>query len=89
VPPGRVAATQPAKLAAFPTASIAESAPLVPGESYVVDWDLQPIDHVFPVGHKIGLVLLANDKNYAAADPLAGGVSVELDKTSFVLPVAP
>ena len=61
----------------------------MPGESYVVDWDLQPIDHVFAAGHKIGLVLLANDTHYAAADPLAGGVSVELDKTSFTLPVAP
>jgi X-Pro dipeptidyl-peptidase len=69
--------------------SIGQSAPLKPGQVYEVDWDLHPVEYVFAKGHRIGIVLSANNKSYVAVDPLAGGVGVRLDRTRFVLPVAP
>jgi X-Pro dipeptidyl-peptidase len=67
--------------------STVTSTPLTPGETYEVDWELQPVEYVVPAGHRVGLVLLANMKFYVALDSLAAGVSVRLDDTHVTLPV--
>ena len=56
---------------------------------YVVDWDLHPVDYVVPIGHRVGIVLAANDKRYIAVDRLASTVAIDLERTVFTLPVAP
>jgi X-Pro dipeptidyl-peptidase len=69
--------------------TIAASAPLIPGTMYEVDWDLHPTDYVFAAGHRVGIVLVANDNSYITVDQGAGGITVKLDQTRFVLPVSP
>jgi X-Pro dipeptidyl-peptidase len=69
--------------------SISQSKPLTAGETYQVEWTLHPVEYVFPAGHRIGLVVSANNSSYVAVDPLARNVSVILDGTSLTLPVAP
>jgi X-Pro dipeptidyl-peptidase len=42
----------------------ARSQPLVKRRAYGLRWDLQPDDHVFPAGHRIGLVVVSTDHDY-------------------------
>ncbi len=65
------------------------SEPLRPGETYEVAVEMQPVEWVYETGHRIGLVLAANNANYAVADRLAGKVAVRLDATHLVLPISP
>jgi X-Pro dipeptidyl-peptidase len=44
---------------------------LVRGLKYSLSWDLQPDDHVFPAGHRIGLVVVSTDHDYTIR-PLPG-----------------
>lgn len=69
--------------------SLTQSAPLTPGEIYEVEWDMQPADYVFAAGHRIGVVVSANNSEWAAVDPTAHQLSVSLDRTRVILPVAP
>jgi len=41
------------------------------GQFYDLGWDLQPDDHVFPAGHRIGLVVVSTDHDYTIR-PLPG-----------------
>ncbi|HEX5620538.1 MAG TPA: CocE/NonD family hydrolase, partial [Solirubrobacteraceae bacterium] len=41
------------------------------GQLYDFSWDLQPDDHVFPAGHRIGLVVVSTDHDYTIR-PLPG-----------------
>jgi X-Pro dipeptidyl-peptidase len=43
---------------------LASSQPVEPGERYKMRWDLQPDDHVFRAGHRIGLVVVSTDHDY-------------------------
>jgi X-Pro dipeptidyl-peptidase len=70
-------------------ATIATSAPLTPGALYEVDWDLHPTDYVFAAGHRVGIVLAANDKDYITVDRASGSITVKLDQSRVVLPVSP
>jgi X-Pro dipeptidyl-peptidase len=63
------------------------ASPLVPNRDYNVEWELQPHDYVFPAGHRIGLVLVANNRSYIRRDTLAGQVTVYLGNSELVLPV--
>jgi X-Pro dipeptidyl-peptidase len=63
------------------------ASPLVPDRAYNIEWDLQPHDYVFPAGHRIGLVLVANNRSYIRRDTLAGQVTVYLGNSELVLPV--
>ena len=44
--------------------SLSRSDPVEPGERYPLRWDLQPDDHVFKAGHRIGLVVVSTDHDY-------------------------
>ncbi len=61
--------------------------PLVPDRAYNIEWELQPHDSVVPAGHRIGLVLVANNRSYIRRDTLAGQVTVYLGNSELVLPV--
>lgn len=63
------------------------ASPLVPNRDYNIEWELQPHDYVFPAGHRIGLVLVANNRSYIRRDTLAGQVTVYLGNSELVLPV--
>ena len=43
---------------------IARSVPIRRGREYRFRWDLQPDDHVFAAGHRIGLVVVSTDHDY-------------------------
>ena len=38
--------------------------PVEPEQRYTMRWDLQPDDHVFRAGHRIGLVVVSTDYDY-------------------------
>jgi X-Pro dipeptidyl-peptidase len=40
------------------------SRPIRQGKEYGFSWDLQPDDHVFPAGHRIGLVVVSTEHDY-------------------------
>lgn len=42
----------------------AHSRSIVKGRAYSFRWDLQPDDHVFAAGHRIGLVVVSTDHDY-------------------------
>jgi len=44
--------------------SLTRSDRVEPGERYTMRWDLQPDDHVFAAGHRIGLVVVSTDHDY-------------------------
>jgi X-Pro dipeptidyl-peptidase len=67
---------------------------LEPGEDYRIQWETQPVEHVIPAGHRIGLVLTGNyraspSSNSPAVDGAAIGaqVTVLLDQSRLHLPV--
>lgn len=49
---------------------------------------LHATDHVFPAGHRIGIVLVANDKDHVITDPVARSVTVDLGPSNVMLPLA-
>ena len=59
-----------------------------PGEPFEIEWELHPKDYVFPEGHRIGLVITSNLTDYVTLDPMARNVSIKLDGSHLVLPVA-
>lgn len=67
--------------------SLDRAVPLVPGRYYDVRWPLQATDYVFPAGHRIGLVLVANDTDRVLPDPAAGSVTVDPAASAVTLPL--
>jgi X-Pro dipeptidyl-peptidase len=51
--------------------SFSRSRPVEPGQKYGFEWDLQPDDHVFRAGSRIGLVVVSTDHDYTIR-PLPG-----------------
>ena len=65
----------------------AHSRSIVKGRAYDLRWDLQPDDHVFAAGHRIGLVVVSTDHDYTlrprpgtklTLDPRAGAVRLPI-----------
>jgi X-Pro dipeptidyl-peptidase len=67
--------------------SATSGTPLVPGQSYKATWELHGKDYVIPAGHRIGLVLMSNDRSYITVDQAAGALTVALDGSSLDIPV--
>ncbi|YCK39942.1 CocE/NonD family hydrolase [Actinomadura sp. ATCC 39365] len=59
-----------------------------PGQAYTVSWRLHATDYVFPAGHRIGIVIVANDKDYVTTDPAAKSVTIDLGPSNVLLPLA-
>lgn len=62
--------------------------PVRPGREYAFTWDLQPTDHVFRKGHRLGLVILSTDRDYTLRYPEGTTVTVSPSRSSVTLPVA-
>ena len=68
--------------------SWARTEPVTPGRTYAFGWPLVPYDHVFPPGHRIGLVIMATDHDYTLRYPAGTRVSVTPDGSDLRLPLA-
>lgn len=67
--------------------SRSRSLPVVPGKAYGVRWNLQPDDHVFRAGHRIGVVILSTDHDYTLR-PLPGTrLTVDPTASRIELPI--
>jgi X-Pro dipeptidyl-peptidase len=67
--------------------SLTAGSPLPTTSSVTASWDLHPKDYVVAAGHRIGLVLMSNDRTYITVDPAARGLTVTLAPSSLDLPV--
>ncbi|WP_430790848.1 Xaa-Pro dipeptidyl-peptidase [Actinoplanes sp. G11-F43] len=56
--------------------SPAVTTPIRPGTGYGFRWDLQSTDHVFKAGHRIGVVLIATDRDHTLRYPSGTVVDV-------------
>jgi X-Pro dipeptidyl-peptidase len=69
--------------------SFAVTEPVEPGRTYPLSWTLQPQDHVFKPGHRIGLVIISTDRDYTLRYRAGTAVRVQLGLSNVVLPLAP
>lgn len=64
------------------------SLPVAPGTTYPLFWDLQPNDHVFAAGHRIGLVIISTDRDYTLRYRTGTQVSVKLGLSHALIPLS-
>jgi X-Pro dipeptidyl-peptidase len=67
--------------------SAAHSLPIEPGRTYTTAWRLQPQDHVFAAGHRIGVVLVSTDRDFTLRYRAGTRVDVQLGLSHAVLPL--
>jgi X-Pro dipeptidyl-peptidase len=63
------------------------SQPIRPGSTYTLSWELQPNDHVFAAGHRIGLVIISTDREYTLRYPAGTAVNLRLGPSQVLLPL--
>jgi X-Pro dipeptidyl-peptidase len=68
--------------------SLEEQRPVVAGRYQRYQWDLQPGDHVFPAGHRIGVMVVSTDHDHTLRYPAGTEVSVDTNSAHVTLPVA-
>jgi X-Pro dipeptidyl-peptidase len=68
--------------------SISHEVPVVAGRTYTMTWDMQPQDHVFKPGHRIGLVLISTDRDYTLRYRTGTQVGVQLGLSHVLLPLS-
>jgi len=68
-------------------ASISKSDPLVPGEFVSITFDLQPDDQIIRKGQQIGIMIFSSDRDFTLWPKPGTEVTVDLDGTSFSLPI--
>ncbi|GAA1975543.1 Xaa-Pro dipeptidyl-peptidase [Amycolatopsis minnesotensis] len=81
---GQIVARGWADLANY--ASLSTPRQLTPGQPYTMTFRLSTVDHVFPAGHRIGLVIGGTDASTIAAPAKLPKVTVDLDRSSVTLP---
>lgn len=67
--------------------SIRQSKPLVPGKFVDVKFNLQPDDQIIPVGQKIGLLIMASDRDFTLWPDPGTELTIDLPATTLTLPV--
>jgi X-Pro dipeptidyl-peptidase len=67
--------------------SLTDSEPLTPGEFYDLTFELQPDDQIIQAGQRIGLMIFSSDREFTLWPPPGTELTVDLDGTSFDLPV--
>lgn len=67
--------------------SISESELLIPGKFYEITFNLQPDDQVILPGQQIGLMIFSSDKDFTLWPDPGTRLTIDLDGTSFTLPV--
>ena len=68
-------------------ASLTESKPLTPGQSYQLTFDLQPDDQVLVKGKRLGLMLFSSDRDFTLWPAAGTELTFDLDATFLELPV--
>jgi X-Pro dipeptidyl-peptidase len=68
--------------------SISHEVPVVAGRTYTMTWDMQPQDHVFKAGHRIGLVLISTDRDYTLRYRTGTRVGLQLGISHVLLPLS-
>jgi X-Pro dipeptidyl-peptidase len=67
--------------------SAARTMPVREGKAYTYRWTLEPKDHVFPAGHRIGVVIMSSDQEYTLL-PLGGTqLTVSPAASELTLPI--
>lgn len=67
--------------------SLSESKPLVPGQFYELEFELQPDDQVIPEGQQIGLMIFSSDKDFTLWPDPGTKLTVDLENTHLSIPV--
>jgi X-Pro dipeptidyl-peptidase len=67
--------------------SLTRSDRVEPGEPYTMRWDLQPDDHVFQAGHRIGLVVVSTDHDYTIRPKPGTRLTLSPSHSKVTLPV--
>ncbi|MGC4746928.1 Xaa-Pro dipeptidyl-peptidase [Micromonospora sp. DT201] len=67
--------------------SLLVESPLTPGQTYDFTVPLQVDDHVFPAGHRIGVVVAGSDPFWTRPDTNRAQVTLDLQSSSIRLPV--
>jgi X-Pro dipeptidyl-peptidase len=62
--------------------------PIEPGRTYTFSWQLQPQDHVFAAGHRLGLVLISTDRDFTLRYRAGTTVTTRLGLSNVVLPLS-
>jgi X-Pro dipeptidyl-peptidase len=63
------------------------SRPIRQGREYGFSWDLQPDDHVFPAGHRIGLVVVSTDHDYTIRPRPGTQLTLDPGRSRIRLPI--
>jgi X-Pro dipeptidyl-peptidase len=61
--------------------------PIIERQPYRLRWDLQPDDHVFPAGHRIGLVVVSTDHDFTLRPQPGTQLSLQPGASSITLPL--
>ena len=67
--------------------SLRTSEPLVPGQFYDLEFDLQPDDQIIPAGQQIGLMIFSSDRDFTLWPDPGTELTVDLKETSISIPV--
>jgi X-Pro dipeptidyl-peptidase len=59
----------------------------VEGREYRLKWGMQPQDHVFRKGHRLGVVLISTDHDFTLRHPAGTRMTVRTGVSSVTLPV--
>ncbi|PPK65312.1 Xaa-Pro dipeptidyl-peptidase [Actinokineospora auranticolor] len=62
--------------------------PVVPGQEYDLTFALQPKDHVFATGHRIGLVVISTDYDYTLRPTAGTTLRLSPAQSSLTLPLS-
>ncbi|QSB04868.1 CocE/NonD family hydrolase [Natronoglycomyces albus] len=65
--------------------SLSAQQPLVPGQTYAMNFQLEPRDVIIPDGHRIGLALVTNHPTLTTNDPLSDVVDFHLQHSTLDL----
>lgn len=67
--------------------SLRTSEPLVPGQFYEMQFDLQPDDQVIPEGQQIALMIFSSDRDFTLWPDPGTELTIDLNATSISIPV--
>jgi X-Pro dipeptidyl-peptidase len=67
--------------------SLTRSAPVTPGKTYRLSWNMQPQDHTFAPGHRLGVVVLSTDYDYTLRPSPGTQISVRPTSSTIQLPM--
>ncbi len=67
--------------------SLEKSAPLVAGQFYELEFELEPDDQIIPAGQQIGLMIFSSDRDFTLWPQPGTELTVDLEATSLSIPV--